>query len=490
MADSREGNAPDDRREGMRRAARRRAEHYAYFQEEPAENVHVGGEDARTLGPWSSARQLVDERERARANREEQIKRRKKEEEGLVAWKPRADRQGGSTTAVRKIPSLFEFALQVLCDHFDAVESLEGIPDVVRAPIAAELSRRRTLTPQTLPVLVAGYPTELLLSNCTLLDQATMVDAFKGMGISRLQRMELQFCGRGFGDSAVEAILQQGKSSLGENTQAAVMPLLEAISLSGAYRLSDKGLRALVESSPSLKSLKLESCTRVADGGSTCLSALCGVAESLEVLSLKLCDMDDNNLLHVLPKLQSLQHLELDGQPYITDTLICEIAANLPLKSLHLAGCRGVTDDGVVAVASFCPMLESIVLDDLPKVSDRGVVALAEGCKHLKRVSLRQCTGVSASALSQLVASGGITELNITGIKSVDSKFIQHLTMSCLGSLSKLDLSWCRMFHEDALGHLVDACTFLEELTLFGCSQITQRLCKGHSNPRVTIHGR
>lgn len=474
----------------MRRAARRRAEHYAYFQEETVENVHVGGEDARTLGPWSSARQLVDERERARANREEQIKRRKKEEEGLVPWRPRANRPRDQTTLRRKAPSLFQFALQVLCDHFDAVESLEGIPDVVRAPIAAELSRRRTLTPQTLPALVAGYPTELLLTNCTLLDQATMVDAFKGMGIARLQRMDLQFCGRGFGDSAVEAILQQGKSSLGEHPEAAVMPLLEAISLSGAYRLTNKGLCALVESSPSLKSLKLESCTRIADGGSTCLTALCGVADNLELLSLRLCDMDDNNLFHVLPKLRNLQHLELDGQPFISDALIREVAAHLPLKSLHLAGCQGVTDEGIIAVASFCPKLESIRLDDLPRVTDRALEALASGCKHLRRVSIRQCTSLSATALWQIISGGGITELNIAAIKSVDSKFIQHLTMSCMGSLTKLDLSWCRSFHEDALGHLVDACISLEELTLFGCSQITRRLSEGHSNPRVTIHGR
>ncbi len=56
----------------MAQIARKRAAHFARFDEEDGgglaaeEDVHVGGQEARTLGPWSSAVELVNQREQVR----------------------------------------------------------------------------------------------------------------------------------------------------------------------------------------------------------------------------------------------------------------------------------------------------------------------------------------------------------------------------------------------------------------------------------------
>ena len=59
-----------------------------------------------------------------------------------------------------------------------------------------------------------------------------------------------------------------------------------------------------------------------------------------------------------------------------------------------------------------------------------------------------------------------------------------------LGGGEALDLSWCRGVSDDGVGLLVDACPELRTLTIWGCSQLTQRFFGQHSNPKLHIIGR
>jgi hypothetical protein len=82
----------------MEEVARRRAAHFARFNAEEdgeedegegaaaggANNVHVGGKDARTLGPWSSAAELAEKRADAAAARKERLERQAEEEASRV----------------------------------------------------------------------------------------------------------------------------------------------------------------------------------------------------------------------------------------------------------------------------------------------------------------------------------------------------------------------------------------------------------------------
>ena len=62
----------------------RRAAHFAHFNDEgqdapsggrnTSSSVHVGSNEARNLGPWSSAVELVNARQQAQAEREDRIK--------------------------------------------------------------------------------------------------------------------------------------------------------------------------------------------------------------------------------------------------------------------------------------------------------------------------------------------------------------------------------------------------------------------------------
>ncbi|KAG8047586.1 hypothetical protein GUJ93_ZPchr0008g12293 [Zizania palustris] len=60
---------------------------------------------------------------------------------------------------------------------------------------------------------------------------------------------------------------------------------------------------------------------------------------------------------------------------------------------------------------------------------------------------------------------------------------------NCSVHLEVLDLSFCRELTNEALGLIVDSCSSLRILKLFGCTQITDVFLLGHSNSLVKIIG-
>ena len=85
------------------------------------------------MGPWSSARQLVEARSAAVAARQEKILDASRVSPGkaVVSWTPRRDPKLGSRPICRVRP-LFELCADVLVEYIDDVESLLGLPDSIK----------------------------------------------------------------------------------------------------------------------------------------------------------------------------------------------------------------------------------------------------------------------------------------------------------------------------------------------------------------------
>ena len=90
---------------------------------------------ARRLGPWSSAMQLVEGRAEALAAREAaKLERAAQQAEQLksnVVWQPSRDPAQGPRPPQR-VPPLVDMCVQLLVDFIEDVESLAGLPDVIR----------------------------------------------------------------------------------------------------------------------------------------------------------------------------------------------------------------------------------------------------------------------------------------------------------------------------------------------------------------------
>ena len=85
------------------------------------------------MGPWSSARQLVEAREAAVAARQEKILDASRVSPGkaAVSWKPSRDVKLGGRLPCRVRP-LFELCADVLVEYIEDVESLLGLPDSIK----------------------------------------------------------------------------------------------------------------------------------------------------------------------------------------------------------------------------------------------------------------------------------------------------------------------------------------------------------------------
>lgn len=94
------------------------------------------------MGPWSSARQLVEARSAAVAARQEKILDASRVSPGKAAvnWKPSRDVKLGSRLPCRVRP-LFELCADVLVEYIEDVESLLGLPDSIKASFTSLLGQ-------------------------------------------------------------------------------------------------------------------------------------------------------------------------------------------------------------------------------------------------------------------------------------------------------------------------------------------------------------
>lgn len=463
--------------------ARRRAAHFANYRNEEEEEggdpnaaPHVGGSTARTLGPWSSAVELANAREAALNARQVKLQgaadRRRQ-----VVWTPRHDVRLGPRPRCN-VPLLFDLALDLVVEYAEDVESLWGLPEVVRTRVAAAVCRARRLSPSVARLFVTHAPEEVCLPDCALLGPAELEELLVEAATPRLERLELGMCGRGMSDATARALATAG---------AGCYPVLTSLRLGGAYRLSDGALAALLPCAPALASLALPQCSRL-EGAA--IEALPRLAPQLRELDLTECaGLSCATLLAALSGLKQLEGLVLDGVVEADDALLAQLPEGTPLRRLSLAHCA-VTDAGVAALAAALPGLLELRMDDCAKVGPPALAALAAGCRGLHTLSLRRCVKVTDAALSQVAELGTLRCLSLSGIRQLDGSCLEVLAQCCAGQLERLDVSWCREIPEQQLGRLVDACPNLAVLELWGCSHVTETFLHGHGSDVLQVVGR
>lgn len=121
------------------------------------------------------------------------------------------------------------------------------------------------------------------------------------------------------------------------------MPALSSLSITGACRLSDSGLKALVSSAPTIRSINLSQCSLLT---STTIQTL---ANSLGAVlkELYIDDCQRIDIMLALPALKKFEHLEvlsLAGIQSVSDDFIGEFLATRghTIKELILDDCTYV----------------------------------------------------------------------------------------------------------------------------------------------------
>lgn len=465
----------------------RRAAHFATFQagdddagQNNADNPHVGADNARSLGPWSTAVQLANARETELQRRNEKIKDANdaQNSNGAPIWQPSRDVKLGPRPR-GNVPPLLTIALELVANYIEDVESLYGLPELVKSRIASVVCRQRAMSPTAFKLFCTDSAVEVSVPNCTAIEPETMQEGIAEVWTPRLEKLILGLCGRGFTDAVVTTLAGQGAS----------LPALRSLTISGAYRLGDDSLSALLKKAPKLTSLALPQCSRLTG------DVVKNLPESLpllEEIDLSECrGIGGDVLKSSLSSLPLLRCVTLDALPEVDDAIVAALASGCKaLDHLSLCRCAGVTDKSLEALAKHRPTLSGLRIDEC-KVTDSGIVALLEGCRQVHVLSLGGCARLTDVAISAIANAGCVRQLCLNSVTQLTDAGLQALALHCSSTLQELDVSWCRGVSAAGVGYLVDTCRgSLKRLSAWGCTQLDEAFLYGHSNDDLEVIGR
>ncbi|KAJ4798073.1 F-box/LRR protein [Rhynchospora pubera] len=473
--------APISRREAQREKAKELAPEFARFTKD--EKEHEGDKDDELLpdglGPFSVAMKIIEKRAvKLEANEAHSTKVGKPD--GIrISWKPSNNGKESFGTKQHRLKYL---SVKALAENAEEIETLVGIPCAMRSKLSFMLCQTKKMNMHCLSKLMEGSPTELRLSNCTWATDKDFEDAFGKCDKSNLEVLQLDLCGRCMPDYVLYATLACGPNCL---------PSLRKLSLKGAYSLSDRGLAAVVSSAPLLNSLNLCECSLLTSDG--IMNVIDKRALLVRELYIDECqNIDAMSILPSLKKVKCLEVLSMAGITSVSNQFVQELipVCGSTLKELNFAGCDKLTSSSFKIIGENCPSLSALDIRNLTLLKDSAIAHLANGCRDIQRLQLRK-NSFSDEVIAAFVEASGtkLVELSLNNVAKVGHQTAIAISQQCRFRLQSLDLSFCRKMSDQALGIIVDSCSSLKSLKLFGCSQVTNFFLNGHSNASVNIVG-
>ncbi|KAI3924608.1 hypothetical protein MKW92_042655, partial [Papaver armeniacum] len=310
----------------------------------------------------------------------------------------------------RVTPELEDMSINLLAKHVEAVSSLRGVPDVLRNKLSNVLCDSRRMDPHSMELLTSGSPTEIRVKDCSLLTEEQFSKIMEGCDTHNLTILQLDLCGNCLPDYILRATLAKSPNCL---------PSLSSISLMGACRLTDGGIKTLVASVPSLCSINLAACPLLS---STSIQYMADALGSL-LKELYLDDCQNIDVVLSLPALRKFEFLEVlsfAGIETVSDDFVSKLVTvcGWNLKELNFSDCRKLTDKSVKAIGENCSALQTLHLANLHKLTDSSLGHIANGCQLIQTLKLRDNSFSDEAVAAFLEASGEpLTDLSINKVK-------------------------------------------------------------------------
>ncbi|CAI9755752.1 unnamed protein product [Fraxinus pennsylvanica] len=400
---------------------------------------------------------------------------------------------------------LVDLSLRALAENAEGIVSLELIPDWLKERLTILLCHMRKMDVHMLNLLVKPCPTVIRVKNCSWLTETQFRQTFGNFDSRSLRVLQLDLCGQCMLDLVLTDTLARSLNSL---------PNLAIGSLRGACSLSDSGLKALVMSAPALLSINLGHCTLLTCAAIRFISYSLG--SKLRELYIDGCQNIDAML--ILPALRKFEHLEVlsvAGISTVSDQFISEVirVCGRGIKELDLANCPELTDRSLKIIGSTCADLRSLNISNLHNLTDLGIEYLTNCCRSIQKLNLCN-NGFSDEAIAAFLktSGGSLMELVLKKVrKALNSLYYAACKFMLISpptacdltgrpnaafslteysrKLLSLDISWCRRITNEELKSIVGFCSLLKVLKIYGCSQISDEILNGDSNPFVRILG-
>ena len=420
------------------------------------------------------------------------------------------------------VPSLFRLCINYLVDNFEHVDSLGLVDHSIRVALCERLVAQGKMNGAAFDVLAEEGVETLELVDCAQVTQDQFCDAIKVLIPIGLRAILLQHCGRCFGGQAVKTIVDMKSDDI----------QLFALSLSGAYLLSDDDLARLIgATSHSLTSIDLTACPLVGpqfcnaigqhyassfDDVTHCLlelslediplkkeallslGAASDALRNLKSLKLKSIESVDDEVVEIILNSideASLEGIDLSSNTQLTDEVLSSIRRRgTNLRSMQLSGLRNLS---AIALEAFFtpiddmpspPMLRKLDLSHCSRdeIND-AVVMLAAKASSFRSLADAVNSEIEISSsvnpenlVSEITNSLGLVHVNVCG-SSISDKSMEMLSATCKSSLEELDIGFCASVSDKGLGYLVSKVgRQLSKIHVWGCAQITEDFLDGH----------
>lgn len=270
---------------------------------------------------------------------------------------------------------------------------------------------------------------------------------------------------------------------------------LKVINISGNYFVSDRGLIALSFGCVHLKELIVSDCPFISDRGLQIATSQCLELASLAVNGTRVSSFGIKSFLVAA---NNLQYLDLSLLTIPGELFLSMGELQLPLKSLILAGCKGITAAGILGLARACPLLAHLNLEGAHCLTDEIMEVLAQSLPNITYLCLNYCSLLTDSSFFCLLKdchhleelemeSTGLgwgtsrmaSEQECCKLKSLKipwNKPVGDVTLRCISTLCprlvSLDVSNCLLVTENGLKAISKGCPDLRKLCLKGCRKV------------------
>lgn len=250
--------------------------------------------------------------------------------------------------------------------------------------------------------------------------------------------------------------------------------MLEKLDLCHSRWITNKGLIAIAEGCPNLTTLNIESCSKIGNEGLQAVAKLC---PNLHSISIKDCPLvGDHGVSSLLSSASELSRVKLQILN-ITDFSLAVIGHyGKSITNLVLSGLRNVNERGfwVMGVAQGLQKLVSLTITSCHGVTDASIEAIGKGCPNLKHMCLRRCCFVSDSGLVAFAKSAGSLEnLHLEECNRFTQSGIIGAISSIKAKLKSLTLVKCMGIKDIEMEvSMLSPCESLRSVTIKNCHGI------------------
>lgn len=424
-------------------------------------------------GPFSTANQLIANRDAAREAREALLLQGSAEnvsdepadpyEEYLARISSHQPSRSIESLRQAHIPSLTSLCIHVLADHIESVDALDDLPEPLQAELALQLANRRKLNSRTVSFCISPESPVIKIPQCSDLHD----DILPRLFASDVSVLELRNCGHCVHDQALSSVLPR----LGS---------LKVLTLTGLYRLTDASLAQLLYNTPQLAQADFSYNSNLGLMSMTALAAL-----PLTHLTLDGIAINDSHL-KLLRQLQDLKYLSLCNITTITDGALKVVLSKIGGNFTHLsiAHCSQLTDITVNAIARHCKSLEYLNISHLRHVSTESLSELfsppsdnGSTLGHIASLNIENLpiTDDIMVLICQLYGSY-LLHMNVSRTH-ITAKSIAAIIKHC-HSLVTIDVSFIYALHTPLLNVFASLCPTLRDVKIWGNMQLDNYLMR------------